>query len=48
MDWIQITSLASSLATVVAAGAVIGTAIIYFRQLKAMTKARQHDSLFGS
>jgi len=45
MNWIQIASLASSLATVVAAGAVIVTAIIYHRQLGAMTKARQHDSL---
>ena len=45
MTWIQIASLASSLATVVAAGAVIVTAVIYHRQLGAMTKARQHDSL---
>jgi hypothetical protein len=45
MNWIQIASLASSLATVIAAGAVILTALIYYRQLRAMTKARQHDSL---
>jgi hypothetical protein len=44
-DWNQIASIASSLATVVAAGAVIVTALIYYRQLKAMTRARQHDSL---
>src|SRR5687767_3493872 len=45
MDWLQIASLAASVATVVAAVAVLVTALIYFGQLRAMTKGRQLESL---
>jgi hypothetical protein len=42
---IDIGSLAASTATVIAAVAVVWTVIIYHRQLQAMIKARQMDSL---
>jgi hypothetical protein len=45
MNWIQFASLAGSVATVIAAIAVVVTVVIYHRQLRSMTKTRQHDSL---
>jgi hypothetical protein len=45
MNLSQLASLAASVATVIAALAVVVTAIIYQRQLVAMTRARQLDSL---
>lgn len=41
----EIAAWAASIATAVAAIAVVITAVIYQRQLEAMTKARQLDSL---
>lgn len=45
MKPIEIASLSASIATVIAAVAVVATALIYHRQLQAMTKARQMESL---
>lgn len=45
MDWVRIASLASAAATLVTMVAVVITVCIYVGQLKAMTKARQLDSL---
>lgn len=45
MNLTELASWVASVATVVAAIAVVATAIIYQRQLEAMTKARQLESL---
>lgn len=45
MSAIEVVSVIASIATVVAAGAVVATAVIYFRQLGAMTKSRELDSV---
>jgi hypothetical protein len=45
MTWIETASLVSSIATAVAAVAVVTTAAIYYRQLRTMTKARELESL---
>ena len=45
MSGAEVASWAASVATVVAAIAVVATAVIYLRQLQAMTKARQLESL---
>jgi hypothetical protein len=45
VSFAEITSWAASAATVIAAIAVVATAVIYQRQLQAMTKARQLESL---
>jgi hypothetical protein len=45
MTWIETASLVSSIATAVAAVAVVITAAIYYRQLRTMTKVRELESL---
>jgi hypothetical protein len=40
-------SLSASVATIIAAAAVVVTAAIYWRQLKAMTKARETESILA-
>jgi hypothetical protein len=45
MRWIEVTSLVASLATTLAAVAVVITVAIYYGQLRAMTKSRDLESL---
>lgn len=45
MNWVEIASVISSVATAVAALAVVVTVLIYYGHLKAMTKGRQLESV---
>lgn len=47
MTGAEAVSLSASIATIIAAVAVVVTAAIYWRQLKAMTKARETESILA-